>query len=391
MADWSLLPKDLLGLINGRSKTCFEIVHFLSVCSSWRSAVPPPSYGNSIGSNFLLPVFNHNPRFEGDDTHCKLTKIQVFLLRFQTPFGADCLLVGMSQKKSGKLKLSSPLEGSWRWRYKHGITLNTLSSQIISVGDYYQIKFYAITTRRYRTRREKYSKRVAFLELDSEDGKCFVVLAGVLGDLMMYRSCDKKWTKIEDWYTEYRDIVSFKGEFYVVDMRGTGHVFVIKPSLEISEIQQVTQSHETFDERLIVSGEELLLVQRITPGEYCHEHKHAWFRLFRLENKGQRKWVRVIDLEDRVVFLGFDWNLCYSAKELPGMKGNCVVFFDPKYSNEILVFDLRTRKTSDAYTECRGYMGAFGENQESLLSCGIVICDTQKPAKGSYTSSSEGE
>lgn len=141
MADWSLLPKDLLGLINGRSsETCFEIVHFLSVCSSWRSALPPLSHGRSIGFNFLLPLFNHEPRFQGgDDTHCKLKKVQVFLLRFQTPFGADCLLVGMSQSKSGKLKLSSPLESSRRYIY--GVTLNTLSSQIISLGDYYQVGF----------------------------------------------------------------------------------------------------------------------------------------------------------------------------------------------------------------------------------------------------------
>ncbi|CAH2051606.1 unnamed protein product [Thlaspi arvense] len=378
MADWSLLPKDLLGLINGRSETCFEIVHFLSVCSSWRSAVPTPSYGRSIGFNSLLPVFNHDPRFEDDDAHCKFRKIQVFLLRFQTPFGADSLLVGMSQRKSGKLKLLSPLEHSSR--YKYGITLSTLSSQIISLGDYYKIKFYAITTRRYRTRREKYSKRVAFLQLDSEDGKDFVVVAGVLGNLMTYRSGDKTWTKIECPFIGYRDMVSFKGKFYVIDMRGRGRVYVIEPSLEISEIQAVTQSHETFDERLVISGEELLLVQRITPGAYCHEHKHAWFRLFRLEEEGQRKWVRVIDLEDRVVFLGVDWNLCYSARELPGMKGNCVVFVDPKYPYEHLVFDLRTRKTSMAFNECRGYMGAFGQNQESLLSCGIVTHLIQRRA-----------
>lgn len=198
---------------------------------------------------------------------------------------------------------------------------------------------------------------------------------------MVCRSCDKTWTKMECPFNGYRDMVSFKGKFYVVDMRGRGHVFVIEPSLEISEIQAVTESHETFDERLVISGDELLLVQRITPGAYCHEHKHAWFRLFRLqEEKDSKRWVRVIDLEDRIVFLGDDWNLCYSAKELPGMKGNCLVFFDPKYPSEILVFDLGTRKTSNAFTECRGYMGAFGRNQESLLSCGVVTAPDHEAA-----------
>lgn len=219
-----------------------------------------------------------------------------------------------------------------------------------------------------------YSERVAFLPMDSEDGRDFAVVAGVLGDLMMYRSCDKKWTIIQGRFKEYRDVLSFKGKFYVVDKSGRGHVFVIQPSFEVTEISPVTESHETFVEILVVSGDELLLVQRITPGEYCDEYMHSWFRVFRLEEKGQRRWVRVIDLDDGVVFLGIGWNICYSAKELPGMKGNCIVFIETKlFSERVLVFDLETRRISKAVTECRGYIGAFGDNQESLMSCGIVM------------------
>ncbi|CAH8262379.1 unnamed protein product [Arabidopsis lyrata] len=387
MADWSLLPKDILELIAGRFKTCFEIVHLRSVCSSWWCALPPKISLGSLGKRSLLPIFNDNPRFEGDE-HCILKKIPVFLLRFETPFGNDYLLAAMSEKKSGKQRLLSPLENTYK--YKYGVTLNTLSSQIIPLGQYYKVQFYAITTRRYRTRRECYSKRVAFLPMDSEDGRDFAVVAGVLGDLMMYRSCDKKWTLIQGRFKSYRDIVSFKGKFYVVDTSGRGHVFVIEPSFKVTEISSVTQSHETFDERLVVSGDELLLVQRFTPGKYGDEHMHTWFRLFRLEEEGQRRWVRVNDLEDQFVFLGIDWNLCYSSKELSGMKRNCIVVIDPKTVFERnRVFDLGTRKTSKAVTECRGYMGAFGENQESLASCGIMIMPN--PKVGTYDTSIESE
>ncbi|KAL0694274.1 hypothetical protein Bca4012_061454 [Brassica carinata] len=169
------------------------------------------------------------------------------------------------------------------WRYKDVTTLNTLSSQIIFMGYSYKIKFCAITTRRYRTRSESYTNRVAFLPLD---GKEFAVVAGVLGYLMMYRSCDKRWIKIECRFQEYQDMVSFKGKFYVVDMSGQGHVFVI---------QAVTLSNETYDERLVVSGDDLFLVQRLTLGMYCNEYKHSWFRLFRLEEDGQRRWIRIND------------------------------------------------------------------------------------------------
>ncbi|KAK9287025.1 hypothetical protein L1049_015433 [Liquidambar formosana] len=41
MAKWSQLPKELLELIAQRLKTTFDILRFRSVCSSWRSSVPP--------------------------------------------------------------------------------------------------------------------------------------------------------------------------------------------------------------------------------------------------------------------------------------------------------------------------------------------------------------
>ncbi|CAN6863701.1 unnamed protein product [Brassica oleracea] len=355
MADWSLLHKDLLERINGCFETCFEIVHFRSVCSSWRSAISLPSYKLGLGVSCLLPAFNHDPRFEVD-TQCMLEKIPVFLLRFQTPFGIDYMLVGTSERKSGKQKLLSPFT-DYGLASKSGIILNTLSCQIIPLGHYYKIRFYAITTRRSRTRRQSYAIRVAFLPLDSKDDREFAIVAGVFGDLMMYRSCDKVWIKMEGRFKSYRDMVLFKGEVYVVDMSGRGHVFVIDPSKLVTEILSVTQSHESFDERLVISGEELLLVQRFTPGAYGHEYMHTWFKLFRLEEEGQNKrWVPIDDLEDRVVFLGYehDWNLCYSANELPGMIRNCVMFIEPSgVFDRIRVFDLRTQRTRKA-SECSG-------------------------------------
>ncbi|CDY71983.1 BnaCnng75400D, partial [Brassica napus] len=241
--------------------------------------IPRPSYRLGLGLNSLLPVFNHKPWFK----QCILKRIAVFLFRFQTPFGTDYLLIGVSEGESG----------------------------------------------------------------------------------------EQGWTKLEGRFTAYRDMVSFKGKFYVVDMSGQGHVFVIEPSFEITEIQAVTLTRETYDERLVVSGDELFLVQRFTLGMDCNEYEHSWFRLFRLEEDGQRRWVRINDIKDRVVFLGCYWSLCCSAKELPGMKGNSVVFKEPNNCREsIFVFDLKTMKTSNAFTECRGYM--FGKNREPLLSCGIL-------------------
>lgn len=168
-----------------------------------------------------------------------------------------------------------------------------------------------------------------------------------------------------------KTMVSFKGRFYVVDKSGRGRVFVIEPSLEVSEIHSVTQAHECYWEALVVSGDdELLLVQRFSPGEDHDEHMRTWFRIFRLEEENQRRWVRVSDLEERVVFLGINWNFCYLAKEVPGVKANCVMFIPNTILDRILVFDLGTRNTTQASTVCRGMgMGMLGENKESNSFC----------------------
>ncbi|CAH8361917.1 unnamed protein product [Eruca vesicaria subsp. sativa] len=365
MVDWSLLPKDLLELINGRFETCFEAVHLRSVCSLWRSAIPRRSYKQSLSVDYLLPIFSDNPRFRGDK-NCILKKIPNFLLRYQTPFGADCLIVGISESIYDKQKLVSSLPG-FGFTSEYGMVLNTLSSQIIPLDHHYVIKFNATTTIRYITMRRDFSERVAFL---SEDGGDFTVVAGVLDTLMMYRSSEERWIKIEGQFRSYQDMVSFKGRFYVVDKSGRGRVFVIEPSLEVSEIRSVTQAHECYWEALVVSGDaELLLVQRFTPRGYHDENMHTWFRLFKLEEGDQRRWVRVSDLEERVVFLGINRNFCYSAKEIPGVKGNCVMFIEPNSNtipDRILVFDLGTKKTTQDSTLCRGMSSMLSENRESV-------------------------
>ena len=133
-------------------------------------------------------------------------------------------------------------------------------------------------------------------------------------------------------------------------------------------------------------------MQRFTPGAYGHEYMHTWFKLFRLEEEGQNKrWVPIGDLEDRVVFLGYehDWNLCYSANELPGMIRNCVMFIEPSgVFDRIRVFDLRTQRTRKA-SECSGCIDMYSQNVESSFLCGILA--TPNPTISIYDLSSESE
>lgn len=101
------------------------------------SAVPRPSYKHGFGVDYLLPIFSGNPWFKGDK-HCILKKNPKFLFRYQTPFDADCLIVGISQSTSDKHKLVWSLPG-FDFTSEYGKVLNTLSSQIIPLGHNYMV------------------------------------------------------------------------------------------------------------------------------------------------------------------------------------------------------------------------------------------------------------
>lgn len=62
MAEWSKLPNDILLLIAKRLETRIDLLHFRSVCTSWRSSVPPrkphwlkiPIYDTQVADHFCL-------------------------------------------------------------------------------------------------------------------------------------------------------------------------------------------------------------------------------------------------------------------------------------------------------------------------------------------------
>ncbi|KAG7640956.1 F-box-like domain superfamily [Arabidopsis suecica] len=403
MADWSLLPNDLLELIVGHLETSFEIVLFRSVCRSWRSVVPPLDHSRCLGIKTHDISFNAGFSFSDQPTDqppfkssvdCTLKNIPIYLVKFWTPYGDDYLLAEMREREGGEPKLLlSPLSSNGI-KYGMGINqvlFNSLTSPIIPFGQYYEITYFKKQPIRYRyglpyhlwneVEWVETSERVEFLRLHSEDSRDFAVLfAGRMCNLVMYRSRNMSWTQVVEHPETYayQDLVAFKGKFYALDSSGSGRVFIVDLSLRVTEIPSVKGSQYYSKESLVQLGEELLLVQRFIPaGRRYDEYIYTWFKVFRLDEGGKRKWVQVNYLNDRVIFLGARTKLCCSVHKLPGANENCIVFLASNdgsiFDNDsVLLFDLKTRRTNTAFNECKGYMGVFGANLKSLVSCGLV-------------------
>ncbi|KAK8567931.1 hypothetical protein V6N12_006499 [Hibiscus sabdariffa] len=89
MADWSQLPPELLLLIGKRLEARFDVLRFQSVCSSWRSSVPPKV------DPFLLPMYLPSAyRYCGDDYRICVSRNTCYLIRLSHCDQTQALLAG---------------------------------------------------------------------------------------------------------------------------------------------------------------------------------------------------------------------------------------------------------------------------------------------------------
>ncbi|KAK2368751.1 F-box protein SKIP23 [Trifolium repens] len=111
MADWSLLPTELLQLISQKLNSDFYLLRFRSVCSTWRSSIP--NYPPNHHLPFKLPPL---PLYT-DNSICYLLKHTIFLIKpttipipHQPQQILQPLLIRIGPNKNGKIHLWHPLD-----------------------------------------------------------------------------------------------------------------------------------------------------------------------------------------------------------------------------------------------------------------------------------------
>ncbi|XP_062177489.1 F-box protein SKIP23-like isoform X2 [Alnus glutinosa] len=342
MADWSQLPKELLGLIAERLNSPFYQLRFRSVCSSWRSSFSPRP---------LLRLPGRFPFIQGDGITDStwgfhLSRRTIFLIRSpdarsQTPPNSSWL-VKVEEIHPSRMRLLNPLS---RVQLKPLPTsfpnaMDLTYFNVLELGQEYVLPF----GDSFGDLGNLYMEKVAFMSLGcGEINEEFLLLTiHVSGKLAFFKSGDKRWTIIDDM-PSYDDVILFQREFYAVD--DTGRTVLLGLSLDVS---LVAESVYGGDKKFLVesNGELLLVDMYLSEGyvdvgdgfdidvyevfdEYVGE-RTVRFKVFRLDIEGKR-WVEVDSLRDQVLFLGDDCAFSASMAELSlsgCIKGNCVLFPD---------------------------------------------------------------
>ncbi|XP_058762299.1 F-box protein SKIP23-like [Vicia villosa] len=345
MADWTMLPKELLQLISEKLNSQFYLIRFRSVCSSWRFSIPKPH--NLFPFN--LPQFSDS---NDSDIH-KLFKDSIFLIKPPTTSNQQTLyrpwLVRISPTSTGKFKSCHPILPHSLIIPSYPRVLDFSQLSVFNIGHMYIqgiTQYPYLSTIAYH----QYDKSVAAFQ----GGRPLDILTrrNDSRELMMFRCGDDHWTKINNVAESRRDICIFKGRPCVTDE--TGRTVMIGSDLSVHLVAEPVFDGDG-DINIIVENEsELLLIHKYEDDDYdgydddYDGDEPVRIDVFRL-NQTEKKWVKLANLGDRVLFLGQGYSFTACASDLGFDNGNFVIYcnhYDNVFGDTALsVYHLDQRQT----------------------------------------------
>ncbi|XP_058752459.1 F-box protein SKIP23-like [Vicia villosa] len=327
MADsaWADLPKEILNLISKQIENELDLVHFRSVCSSWRSSsIPIPP---NILFKFPLISYSDRPELlsdiingENNTPFCYLSQCCFLLIKppqqqrtmqaMQRPW-----LIQITKNTRGKIKLFPPF-----------ITYHSSSPFLcdLRVLDFNKFPVVQLGSDFVINNQRSHfiaPEKVVAVMRHGEKPAVLGIVRNAFFRKVIFRYHNEQWKVIEN-IAKHGDICVFKGKFYAVD--GSGRTVTVEHDDDGSGVELVDSPLIVGDRKLLVESDGELLLVNI--------YDYLWFSVavFRLDEKG-KKWVKLKSIGDRVLFLGNEYLFCASASDLRVGKGNCVVFMDDRF------------------------------------------------------------
>ncbi|CAJ2639151.1 unnamed protein product [Trifolium pratense] len=338
MADWSQLPTELLQLISQKLNSDFYLLRFRSVCSTWRSSIPnhPPNHHLP----FKLPPLPDN---NDNDSVCYVVKHNIFLIKpttitipnqqQQQQIFIKPLLIRIGPNLNGnKIHLWHPLDLDQRlpFNFTSKVVFDFNHISIVDLG--YVFLLYILkdsdSLQNYPYPYVYYENVVAATcpgELQP-----LIVTFNRYYEMCMFRPWDNVWTKIPN-VSACEDICNFKGRTCLVDK--TGRTVMVGPDLSVDFVADEISDPGMV--RLCLVESELYLVVS------CYGGVNVRIDVYRLDEK-KKKWVKLSNLGDRVLFLGNRCSFSASASDLGFANGNCVITMSDvtlKFGMSVLNFD----------------------------------------------------
>ncbi|KAF8049704.1 hypothetical protein N665_2142s0007 [Sinapis alba] len=327
MLGWSELPPDIIHWISLQIDNPFSLIHFRSVCSSWRSfsilkflPVTPLKCPLPLDSGGC-----------GDD--CHILNSRVYLLKSpNTSPTPKYWLFKLEESENGEIVLCHLFARRNVFEYNSlepttRLSLNLLNCQIFVLA-HQHLACFSEWIEGFESIMDCVEP-IGCMGLDGKNNKFTILGKLSFESLAMYSSVDECWTELEIDIYYPQGIVSYKGKFYAIDR--PGRTIVVEPTtLEVNTFQRSRPRDKIRRRWLIKSADKLLLVEMyIKRGYDLYEEKEdkIWFEISKLDEK-RNNWEQVEDLEDHVLFLDNYCSFSCLATEIPGFRANSIVFLD---------------------------------------------------------------
>ncbi|EFH50421.1 hypothetical protein ARALYDRAFT_910422 [Arabidopsis lyrata subsp. lyrata] len=323
MGNWSELPLEIIHMISVRIDNPFDLIHYRSVCSSWRSSSlltfrPVPS--------LRCPV---PPDAGGDD--CYISRSRVYLIKSLSSVPFQFWLFKLLEEENGlalHILFSRRTFSVWGCSYP-SLSLDLLNSQVIELAQEHVACYTSWCDLFDDDFANKEGKSIGFMQLDAENKEFIILRRLSIQGLGMYRSFDKCWTEIEIEPDRFLEAVaSYNGLFYAID--STGVMIVVKPSLEVNSFHRSRPCDKTRKRWLAKLEEKLLLVEICTESqkEYLTPKllaEKGWFEISELDEK-RNDWIQVEDVGGHVLFLDCHCSFSCLPTQIPGFRPNSIIF-----------------------------------------------------------------
>lgn len=294
----------------------------------------------------------------------------------------DAWLIKVEEDMYGTIKLSNPLSKSNLSplpKYFPKV-LNLLNFPVFELCQEYVLHYLNFWPMNHRVgdAGDLYREKVAYKCLNYDASEFVLITIHVSGKLAMFKSGDGRWSTIPHTSLPYDDVILFEGEFYAVD--NSGATFLVESQDEVTLMAEPVFGGDKkilmefngelllVDMYLTIDSEENFSLDGEPPEGILHE-KTVGFKVFKLGGDGNKNWIEVHDLGDKMLFLGENCSFSASASDFSGCKGNCIFFTDGFIcptgeeddlfkSSDIAIFDLENGSITPL-SDCPEYSKLF--------------------------------
>ncbi|KAL9225748.1 hypothetical protein vseg_001638 [Gypsophila vaccaria] len=384
---WSEINGDILRKISNHLQTYSDYIHLRSVCLSWRAHLPefpdrqlptqlpclllPPS------SSVLRRAFYHLP---SSKTHSLPLPEASFPRRIVGSSHGSLLLAAHSPD----LFCFNPVTKFKAFLAPLSTLPRVVSFSFSNVGREYSIQdpsFQNVHTLDLRQICDFFLAKVILSSSPTKHACLAIAIISLSSTTeLAYCKCgDSSWKSLPCGDLSAQDVIYCETEelFYAVNQ--VGDVAFFSPPNTPEIIRSVDPPIDGDLKYLVKSRGELLLVSRYLEAQadlitYSEVYETTKFRVYKFGNagKGLVRWEPMTDLEDQMLFIGYNMSLGLSASDFEGCKGNCIYYADDhSEKGDAGVYDLSN--------ECIEALPCYPHDGSSPLSLASPVWFTPNP------------